>query len=182
VGAVDRHPPHLLGNVESGHPLLRRRPLHRGGARLRAGSGTAAERPATVAEPRRHAVLGAGEREKSRAAYEKAVELGEADRKVNPRQPQLLAQLADGYAMLGRRPEALAAAAAVERQGEVDGDVAFMLGSVYEHLGDRTAAFAWLRRAIEGKYPVETIARSPFLAELRKDARYSTLVNPSVNP
>jgi serine/threonine protein kinase/tetratricopeptide (TPR) repeat protein len=123
-----------------------------------------------------------GEREKSRAAYEKAVELGEADRKVNPRQPQLLAQLADGYAMLGRRPEALAAAAAVERQGEVDGDVAFMLGSVYEHLGDRTAAFAWLRRAIEGKYPVETIARSPFLAELRKDARYSTLVNPSVNP
>jgi tetratricopeptide (TPR) repeat protein len=123
-----------------------------------------------------------GEREKSRAAYEKAVELGEADRKVNPRQPQLLAQLADGYAMLGRRPEALAAAAAVERQGEVDSDVAFMLGSVYEHLGDRTAAFAWLRRAIDGKYPVETIARSPFLAELRKDARYSKLVNPSVTP
>jgi serine/threonine-protein kinase len=123
-----------------------------------------------------------GEREKSRPAYEKAIELGEADRKVNPRQPQLLAQLADSYSMLDRRPEAMAAAAAVERLGEVDGNVAFMLGSVYEHLGDRTSAFTWLRRAVEGKYPVEDIARSPFLAELRKDARYNKLVNQSVTP
>ena len=123
-----------------------------------------------------------GEREKSRAAYEKAIELGEADRKVNPRQPALLAQLADGYAFVGRRSDALAAAAAVERQGAVDADVAYMLGSVYEQLGDRAAAFAWLKRAVDGKYPVDHLARSPFLAELRKDARYNKLVNPSVTP
>jgi tetratricopeptide (TPR) repeat protein len=116
-----------------------------------------------------------GEREKARAAYEKAVELGEADRKVNPRQPQLLAQLADGYAMLDRRNDALAAATAVERLGEVDGDVAFMLTGVYEHLGDRTAAFKWLQQAITKKYPLESIERSPSLTELRRDPRYAAL-------
>ena len=116
-----------------------------------------------------------GEREKARAAYEKAVELGEADRKVNPRQPQLLAQLADGYAMLGRRSDAVAAATAVERLGDVDGDVAFMLTGVYEHLGDRTTALKWLRQAIGKKYPLDSIERSPSLTELRRDPRYAAL-------
>ena len=116
-----------------------------------------------------------GERDKARAAYEKAVELGEADRTVNPRQPQLLAQLADSYAMLDRRNDALAAAAAVERLGEPDGDVAFMLAGVFEHLGDRTAALKWLQQAIAKKYSLESIEQSPSLTELRRDPRYAAL-------
>lgn len=123
-----------------------------------------------------------GERDKARAAFEKTVQLGEADLKVNPRQPALLAELADAYAMLGSRAQALEAVAAVERLGGGDAEVAFMLAGVHEQLGDRSAAFTWLKRAVDAKYPVENIARSPFLAELRKDARYQKVVNPPVIP
>ena len=116
-----------------------------------------------------------GERDRSRAAYEKVVILADAERKVNPRQPAVLAQLADAHAMLGAKSEALTAAAAVERLGVPDGETAFMLAGVYEHLGDRVAALSWLKQALDRGYQLETIERSPTMAELRKDARYKPL-------
>ena len=66
-----------------------------------------------------------GERDKAAAAYEKAVTLGESERKVNPRQAPLLAALADSYSMLGRRAEAIAAASAAERLGSADPEALF---------------------------------------------------------
>ena len=116
-----------------------------------------------------------GERDRSRAAYEKVVILADAERKVNPRQPAVVAQLADAHAMLGAKSEALTAAAAVERLGVPDGETAFMLAGVYEHLGDRVAALSWLKQALDRGYQLETIERSPTMAELRKDARYKPL-------
>ena len=123
-----------------------------------------------------------GERQKSRPAFEKVVELGEADRKVNPRQPELLAELADAYAMLGSRTEALAAVAAVERLGGGNAEHAFMIAAAYEQLGDRAAALGWLEQALAKKYPLTTIERSPSMAELRKDARYKPLVDKMAKP
>ncbi len=41
---------------------------------------------------------------------ETALRLAEDERRVNPRQPALLAEMADSYSMLGRRDEAVAAA------------------------------------------------------------------------
>ena len=38
-----------------------------------------------------------GERPNAKAAFEKAVQLAENDRKINPRQPSVLAALADSY-------------------------------------------------------------------------------------
>ena len=113
-----------------------------------------------------------GERDKAREAFEKAVQLAELDRKVNPRQPSLLAQLADAYSMLGKRAEALDAATAAERLTTTDADAAFALVSAYEQLGERTLALKWLGRAIANGYSLEAIERSPSLAALRKDARY----------
>jgi tetratricopeptide (TPR) repeat protein/predicted Ser/Thr protein kinase len=116
-----------------------------------------------------------GERPKAAAAYERSVTLAEQARKVNPRQMDLLAQLADAYSMLGRDREAREAATAVERQGPEEGSVLFVLAGVYEQLGDRRTALAWLQKAIAAGYQRERIERSPSLSELRKDPRYATL-------
>lgn len=121
-----------------------------------------------------------GERPRARTAYAKAVELGEVERKINPRQPLLLAQLADAYSMLGERDEALDAATAAERLGGGDAQVAFILASAYEQLGERVTALQWLRKSIDAGYSRDTIERSQSLAALRKDARYQTLTRQSV--
>jgi serine/threonine protein kinase/Flp pilus assembly protein TadD len=117
-----------------------------------------------------------GERDQAAAAFEKAVVLGENERKTNPRQPALLAQLADAYSMLGQRAEAIAAADAAQRVGAIEADTAFVLASAYEQLGDRAAALLWLDKAVAGGYSRESIAGSPTLAALRKDDRYPPIV------
>jgi tetratricopeptide (TPR) repeat protein len=113
-----------------------------------------------------------GERDKATDAYERAVELAEEARKVNPRQPALLAQLADAYSMLGRRVAALDAAAAVERLGTTEPDALFNVASAYEQLGQRGRALEWLERALAAGYSADSVGRSPGLAELRKDPRF----------
>ena len=105
--------------------------------------------------------------------------LGENERKINPRQPGLLAQLADAYSMLGKRGEALDAAAAAERLGP-DADAAFALVNTFEQLGERSLALKWLERAIASGYSLDSIERSPSLTALRKDARYQPKSRKSV--
>ena len=117
-----------------------------------------------------------GERMKSRAAYERVIELAETARGANPHDPTLLGQLADAYSLLGRVREARATLEAVERLSPPDNQVLFLVASVREQLGDRTEALAALERAIASGYPRDLVDRSPFLAELRKDDRYVRLI------
>ena len=121
-----------------------------------------------------------GERPKAVAAFKKVVELAEAEIKVNPRQPALLAQLASAHSMLGSRAEAIAAATAVERLGAPDAETTYTVAGAYEQIGDRAAALNWLEQSIAKGYSLDLIDRSPSLAELRKDPRYQTLVNKEV--
>jgi tetratricopeptide (TPR) repeat protein len=153
-----------------------------GGARVRARGGAGADRHARVAEPRRGAVLGAwGAAEGAAGVRKRSWKLAEAERRVNPRQPALLAQLADAYAMLGSKSEALAAAdrsRAARRSRRRNGFRSS--AGVYEELGNRETAFTWLRQALAKGYALDTIERSPSMAELRKDARYKTLVDRAI--
>ena len=116
-----------------------------------------------------------GERGRATEAYETALRLADDERRVNPRQPALLAEMADSYSMLGRRDEALAAAAAVERMGSADPEALFNVATAYEQVGDRTAALEWLKKALAAGYSRPSIEGSPGLAELRKDKRYRSL-------
>jgi tetratricopeptide (TPR) repeat protein len=116
-----------------------------------------------------------GERDEASAAYQQAVTHAEQARQVNPRQPDLLAQLADAYSMLGRAREARDTAAAVQRLGTENAAVLFTLVGVYEQIGDRAAALSWLEKALAAGYPPERVERSPGLAALRKDERYVRL-------
>ena len=118
-----------------------------------------------------------GERQNAAAAFERSVTLAEQARKVNPRQIDLLAQLADAYSMLGRERQAREAALSVERLGPQEAAVLFILAGVYEQLGDRTAALSWLKKAIAAGYQRERIERSPTFARLRKDENYTRMTS-----
>jgi tetratricopeptide (TPR) repeat protein len=115
-----------------------------------------------------------GERHKAAAAYRRAIELAEQERQVNPRQPALLAELADAYSMVGRSQDTRDAAAAVERLGASDAEVIFNVASAYEQIGDRTQAIRWLRKALAAGYSRDLLARSPGLGALRDAAGFTT--------
>jgi tetratricopeptide (TPR) repeat protein len=120
-----------------------------------------------------------GERDKAAAAYRQAIELAEQERQVNPRQPALLAELADAYSMVGGSQEARAAAAAVERLGSSDAETIFNVASAYEQIGDRAQAIRWLQKALAAGYSRELLAQSPGLAALRDAAG---LTRPDTRP
>jgi tetratricopeptide (TPR) repeat protein len=120
-----------------------------------------------------------GQRERSAATYRKAAELAEAARQVNPRDPGLLAELADSYSMLGRRQDAIDAATAFASMRSSDATAVFAIAGAYEQLGDRASALQWLERALAAGYPKKSVEQSPGLRELRKDSNFARLINRS---
>ena len=113
-----------------------------------------------------------GERSKAAPAYEKSIELAEASRRVNPRQVQVLASLADSYSVLRQRSKAREAIAAVERLEARDARTLFTVASALEQLGDRDEALRWMSKAVAAGYDRADIDRSPWLEALREDKRF----------
>ena len=118
-----------------------------------------------------------GKRPQSLTAYQRAAELAEEARRVNPRAPDVLSHLADAYSLLGKTKAARDVVAELDRLHPEDKAVMFTMASVYETIGDRAKALQWLSKAVAAGYSKERVERSPFLAELRKDTRYDALVH-----
>ena len=128
----------------------------------------------------------APDRRRAKEAYETAVKLGEQARAASNRvDPSRLAELASGYAVLallsdGRRrrrsiePGRFNLIALIEQQPR-DAGVLSTVATTYEELGDRSKALDWLEQAIKAGYSLKRIERSPWLKELRGDARYNRL-------
>jgi serine/threonine protein kinase/tetratricopeptide (TPR) repeat protein len=113
-----------------------------------------------------------GERPRAAEAYRRAIELGEQEQKVDPKNALLLAHLADCHAMLGEAPAARSLAQAAVRLEPSTGRVAAIAGGVYEQLGDRRTALHWLDVALRAGYPREMIETDPSFEALRKDRRW----------
>jgi serine/threonine protein kinase/tetratricopeptide (TPR) repeat protein len=115
---------------------------------------------------------------KARAAFQETAVLTEEQRRVNPRDPVLLIQLADAYSYLDQPLRARE----LLRQGLAlapdDASNMFQASEIYEQLGDRKLALQWIGKAIKGSYPRDLIEKSPTLAQLRLDPRYSALFRP----
>jgi tetratricopeptide (TPR) repeat protein len=104
--------------------------------------------------------------------YRRAAALAEEQRKVNPRNPRLLLDLADCYSMLGetRRARDLLQQAL----NPAPGNAAMMFDGavVYEQLGNRERALEWLDKALRLGYSRDLVQRAPSLAQLRGDPRF----------
>ena len=114
----------------------------------------------------------AGQKPQAAAAYQKAIEIAEAERKVNPKDATLLARVGDYYAAIGdgaRAVPLLRQALALQSESP---EVAYTAAEAYEILHRRDDALRWMKEAVRLGYPLSYIERSPELAGLRADPRF----------
>ncbi len=121
------------------------------------------------------ASLCADDPERARAAFARAAELVETQLAEDPSDVEMLVDLASFKVHLGDEAGAREAVARVLAVGVSTTDDMFALAAVYEVLGDRGEALAWIERALEGSYPLAVIADYPGFGELVKDPRFKEL-------
>lgn len=104
-------------------------------------------------------------------AFDRAIQLAEAERKESPRDASLHSQLALYYAKTGKPRESLrrleTALALSPAAGQIQADAA----EVYELLGMREKAVTALRRAMDLGLPRQQLLRNPELSRLLEDPR-----------
>ncbi|MFN8007169.1 MAG: protein kinase [Terriglobia bacterium] len=113
---------------------------------------------------------------KAEESFRKAIQLAEARLKVNPRDPELLADLSGYYGMLNERSKA---EELIQRATIVDPENSYVMYRAalnYEHWGEREQALHWIGKAIEHGYPKAAFQRSPELKNLRQDPMFGGLI------
>ncbi len=108
-------------------------------------------------------------RDKAKAAYEKAISLGEAQLLKTPNDPSLLVQLADYYASTHRPERSLVLVRKATALSADDPNITYRAGETYEILGDREKATRLIVQAIAKGYHEVELRSSPELASLRSD-------------
>jgi serine/threonine-protein kinase len=115
------------------------------------------------------------ERAQVLAAFQRAIELADAQLQVNPADGGLHADVARYAAMIDADARARThLARAMELAGD-DADVLHTAAQASEMLGDREAALEYLRRAMAGGYQRAEIDMNPIFGDLREDARYADI-------
>jgi serine/threonine-protein kinase len=119
---------------------------------------------------------------KAPAAYRRAAELAEEQRRVNPRDPEVLINLGDCYVALGRTAEGLDLMAEALELAPDDLDVKLFAANICEDAGDRDRALELLAEVLQRGFGLDQIASTPGLADLRADPRYKALVKAAEMP
>jgi hypothetical protein len=65
----------------------------------------------------------------------------------------------------------------VESLNPKDVNVMILIGEVYEQLGKRNQALAWIKKAIDNGYSVEELNHIPELKYLRADSRFEKIIS-----
>jgi len=118
------------------------------------------------------AFLCADDPERARAAFTRAAQLVEPLLAADPIDIKLLIDLASFRVNTGDEAgsrEAVARAVILEIS---DPNAMFALAAVYEVLGDRGNALAWIERALRAHYPLGVIEDYPGFAALMEDPRF----------
>jgi len=104
--------------------------------------------------------------------------LAEERLEVNPRDADLLIDLASFHIDLGDENSAEQMLARAISLQPADVTIQTKIGGVLEHLGDRERALQWFGKAIENGYPVEEIYKSPDpkISVLRDDPAFQEMV------
>jgi tetratricopeptide (TPR) repeat protein len=106
-----------------------------------------------------------GEREKSKQALQKAVELIDAELLITPQSESLTSQLAFYRALLGRKDFAEAVERAL-RMAPDRGETLLRAAETYAIAGDRKRATELLEKALAHGIPMKTVLRSEYLKDL----------------
>jgi tetratricopeptide (TPR) repeat protein/predicted Ser/Thr protein kinase len=118
-----------------------------------------------------------GARDQAVKAYRKALSLGEEQRKVNPRNANLLSYLGGYHAMLGEARQAQENIGEAMRLMPRDPEVLYYAGLVYAQLGDKEKAIDVLQRSVASGYSPTAIRDTPNFVVLENDPRYRALIS-----
>jgi serine/threonine-protein kinase len=117
-----------------------------------------------------------GQSDRAPAAYQKALELAEQERALDPSDGRVVIDMADCAAMLGDKPRALALVAEALTLSPKNSEVQYSAADIYETLGDRARALRCLEQALRAGYQRTLLETSPSFAKLRADPRYRTMI------
>jgi serine/threonine-protein kinase len=109
-----------------------------------------------------------GQRDRSTAAYRRALELGAERLAVNPSDGLLASYMARYHAMLGEPEAARRLLQQAMTNAPANNDVIHSAAQIEAQLSNTEAAIAHLRDAVEGGYPLAEIEVDPIFAELRQ--------------
>ncbi len=118
-----------------------------------------------------------GMRGRAAGAYRKALDLGEEQRKVNPRDAHMLSYLAEYHAMRGEKEKARLRINEAETVAPRDPEVLYYAAIVYVQAGDQKTAVDKLEKAVAAGYPVGVVRDTPNFSVLEKDPRFRALIS-----
>jgi serine/threonine protein kinase/tetratricopeptide (TPR) repeat protein len=116
-------------------------------------------------------------RDRAASAYRKALELGEEQRKINPRDAHMLSYLAEYHAMLGEKQKAQLRIGEAEKLAPRDPEVLYYAAMVYVQAGDQKKSLDKLERAVAAGYPAATVRDTPNFSVLQNDPRFRALIS-----
>ncbi len=117
-----------------------------------------------------------GNREKGINAFREAIKLGMQELKINSRNADAHVLLARYFAMVEQRAEALEHLERALKLRPDDPEYALIAAVVHNRVGDREAAFHWLKKAVRGNYSIAEIRDDLDLSDLRSDPRFLRLI------
>ncbi len=122
-----------------------------------------------------------GEREKARASFKQAIELGESFLEEDRDNQTLMADLASYYGMVSEPDRGIELLAVVTRQDIRDPYFMGTIAESYEDLGERDLAVEWIGTALANGLAEDWIKRRPSFNNLRQDDRYMDFVRQTTN-
>ncbi len=117
-----------------------------------------------------------GRRHEAVDRFTRAIGLANQELEADPRDPQILENLANYYAMIGDRSRALKFVGLALDQSKFDRDSLFRAAIVYNDLAESGLALEWLGKALRAGYSPDMIIQQPDLDNLHHDQRFNDLL------
>src|SRR5260370_9836687 len=96
----------------------------------------------------------------------------DTQRKVNPQDPKLMAELALCDFMLGRQNQAIGLIHQTQSRAPSDPEIMFRSAEIYEQSGDHATALNWLGQAARAGYSITVIQHDPTFQEIQNNHRH----------
>ncbi len=117
-----------------------------------------------------------GQEAKSRQAFSRAIELATANLAVDPRDAQVIVDLASYHAALSDGDKARDYLGRVAADGKKQADIARQIALVYAELGDRGRTLEWVATALNLGSPVGEVQAEPDLKRFGNDPGFVALI------
>jgi eukaryotic-like serine/threonine-protein kinase len=117
-----------------------------------------------------------GAKTEATGSFRKAIELAGHELNVNPRDADVLGDLANYYAMLGDRKQSLSALEKSLQYERNSKELIFNAADVYNQLGETGLALEWLAKAVNAGYSVDKFQNTAAFSNLAGNPRYQELI------